>query len=105
MQNINTVSRPKLDVIFNGVLCFALSQIFCEIVQKNEWNYHGNCACIQPAFSAYRLYSTLFLHYSEESAKYFGLEGTLRFYIYFVFENDFFLWKDIGININVDTCM
>jgi hypothetical protein len=48
MQNVHVASRPKFHVLSNEELVFAVSPILCT----EKWNIYGNCACIQPAFSA-----------------------------------------------------
>jgi hypothetical protein len=54
MQNVHIISRTKFNVISNGAIAFAasLDNIMCWKMDKT---IHRNCACIQPAFSAFGL--------------------------------------------------
>ncbi len=61
--------------------------------RKMDKTIHGNCACIQPPFSAYRTQLKRKPSAPFERAYNTGLGSALRFYIYFVFAHDFYLWR------------
>jgi hypothetical protein len=52
MSNVHVVSKPKFHDLSNGALVVAVSLILCA----GKWiqTIHGNCAFIQPPFSAFR---------------------------------------------------
>jgi hypothetical protein len=50
IQNFHIDSRPELYVLSNGVLVFGVSHII--MYRKMDKTIHGNCASIQPQFSA-----------------------------------------------------
>jgi hypothetical protein len=56
--------------------------------RKMEETIHGNSACIQPPFSAFRTQLTGNPSPPFERAEKSRLETTYRFYIYFVFVHD-----------------
>jgi hypothetical protein len=52
MENAHAVSKPKFWVLSNGAIVFSLSLYI--MYRKTDRPLHGNCACIQGTFSAYR---------------------------------------------------
>ncbi len=51
MQNVHVVSRPKFPVLSNGVLPFAVSQIFC--IGKWRKLFTETLLAFKPIFSIY----------------------------------------------------